>query len=232
MNLRKSENRCRTLNKNTSVASGGPGKRQSHGTGRQKQVVVISGPSGVGKTTVCDYLISREPRLKPCVTATTRPMRKGEINGRDYLFLNRNSFIEGIKNRKFVEYTRIFGHYYGTPVDSLESVFSEGKYPLLRIDVKGAGQLRQKGYQGVFIFILPPDAEALKRRLVNRRSEKSQAELNRRLRRAGREMRYSRDYDFQVVNDKISRAVEEIRNILKKYLTLPGLPSCRGKRSG
>jgi guanylate kinase len=180
--------------------------------------VVISGPSGVGKTTLCNYLIRKEPLIKPCVTATTRPPRLGEINGQDYFFVSRGDFRKGIKSKKFVEYTRLFGNYYGTPISSINAVFNEGKYPLLRVDVKGADNLKRHGFKGVYIFILPPDIKILQQRLINRGSKESRVELTRRLKRARVEMKYYRHYDFHVVNDKIPHAVKEIRNIIKEYL--------------
>lgn len=180
--------------------------------------MVISGPSGVGKTTLCNYLIRKEIRLKPCVTATTRRPRDGEIDGVDYFFISKSYFRKGIKNKKFVEYTRLFGNYYGTPISSLNSVFNEGKYPLLRVDVKGANNLKRDGFKGVYIFILPPDIKALQQRLINRKSKESQLELARRLKRARCEMKRCQSYDFQVVNDKIPRAVKKIQNIIRKYI--------------
>ncbi|MFH1230875.1 MAG: guanylate kinase [Planctomycetota bacterium] len=184
----------------------------------KKQIVVISGPSGVGKTTLCNHLIRKEPRLKPCVTATTRVPRQGEIDGRDYFFISKSDFRSGIKNKKFVEYTKLFGNYYGTPIDSLNSIFNEGKYPLLRVDVKGAGNLKRQGFKGVYIFILPPDIKTLKQRLVKRQGKESRSELNQRLKRARREMKYYQNYDYQVINDKIPGVVKEIHNIIKKHL--------------
>lgn len=206
MNLKKSRSKCRTLNKTIRKPA------------CKKRILVISGPSGVGKTTLCDYLIRKERRIKECVTATTRPPRPGEINGKDYLFRTKNDFIKDIKNKKFIEYTKLFGNYYGTPINSLNSVFNEGKYPLLRVDVTGARNLKEKGYEGIYIFILPPDIRILKQRLLNRKGKESESELNRRLKRARQEMKYYKNYDFLVVNDKIHKAVKEIQNIIKNHL--------------
>lgn len=183
-----------------------------------RKVLVVSGPSGVGKTTLCDYLMRRESRIMPCITATTRKPRSGEKDGRDYHFFSKLEFERGIRKRNLVEYTRLFGNYYGTPVKSLESVFQKGGYPLLRVDVRGAMALKRKRFKGVYIFILPPDDSALKERLAKRRSQESSQELIKRLKRARAEMRYARDYDFHVINDRIDRAVREMRQILKKNL--------------
>ena len=180
--------------------------------------MVISGPSGVGKTTLCNYLVRKEPQLKPCVTATTRAPRQGEIDGKDYFFISKSDFRRGIKNKKFVEYTRLFGNYYGTPIDSLNSIFNDGKYPLLRVDVKGADNLKRQGFKGVYIFILPPNIKTLKQRLIKRQSKESRSELNQRLKRARGEMKYYRNYDYQVINDKIPKVIKEIKSIIKKHL--------------
>ena len=189
------------------------------------KILVVSGPSGVGKTTLCEHLMRRERRIKPGITATTRKPRPGEKDGRDYHFLTVKEFENGIRSKKFVEYTRLFGNYYGTPIESLNGVFKQGKYPLLRVDVRGARALKRKGFKGVYIFILPPclpagrpDVKTLKQRLVKRQSRESATDINKRLKRARAEMRYSRDYEFHVVNDRIARAVGEMRQIVKKNL--------------
>ncbi|MEW6027213.1 MAG: guanylate kinase [Planctomycetota bacterium] len=182
------------------------------------KILVVSGPSGVGKTTLCERLLRLEKRLRPCVTATTRKPRPGEKDGRDYHFLTVKGFEKGIRSGNFVEYTKLFGNYYGTPVQSLDDVFSRGRYPLLRVDVRGAAALKRKGFRGVYIFILPPDAKTLKQRLVKRQSKETVQEINKRLKRARAEMRYARDYDFHVVNDRISRAVGQMRKIVRKNL--------------
>ena len=182
------------------------------------KILVVSGPSGVGKTTLCGHLLRLERRIKPGITATTRKPRPGEKDGRDYHFLTRTGFENGIRSKKFVEYTRLFGNYYGTPIESLNGVFKQGKYPLLRVDVRGARALKRKGFKGVYIFILPPDVKTLRQRLVKRQSQESLAEINKRLKRARAEMRYSRDYEFHVINDRIARAVGEMRQIVKKHL--------------
>ncbi|MEK7310290.1 MAG: guanylate kinase [Planctomycetota bacterium] len=183
-----------------------------------RQILVVSGPSGVGKTTLCGHLLRLERRLKPGITATTRKPRPGEVNKKDYFFLTIKQFTDGIRSKKFVEYTRLFGNYYGTPIESLNGVFKQGKYPLLRVDVRGAKALKQKGFRGVYIFILPPDAKTLKHRLVKRQSQETTQEITKRLKRARAEMRYARDYDFHVINDRIDRAVGEMRQIVKKNL--------------
>ncbi len=185
-----------------------------------RQIVVISGPSGVGKTTLCERLLRKERRLMPCITTTTRTKRKDEVNGRDYHFITPAEFKRRIKKGDFLEYVRLFGHYYGTPYSSLETVFRQGKYPLLRIEIKGTKRLRRAGYQGAYIFILPPNIKALRARLAKRQTE-TDKDFARRLRRAQMELRSQDQYDFKVLNDDLNRAVNEIRLILRSRLYKP-----------
>jgi len=183
---------------------------------KNKQVIVISGPSGVGKTTICERLIEEEPKIKPCITATTRPPRPGEIDSKDYYFINKEAFKTLLKKGEIIEYTELFNNLYGTPKKSIEEIFNQGCYPLLRIDVKGAKNIKQLGYQGVFIFILPPNLDTLVQRLKKRQT--SQFEIEQRVAKAKEELKYQDDYTFHVVNDDLTRAVTEIKNILSVHL--------------
>ncbi|MFC1525021.1 guanylate kinase [Planctomycetota bacterium] len=185
-----------------------------------KQIVVISGPSGVGKTTLCDELLKREPRLEACITATTRQPRPNETNGQDYYFVSQLQFRHWIKKGQLIEYTYIFGNYYGTPKQSVNQICRKNKYPLLRIDVQGAQKLRKLKYQGLFIFIRPPNLKTLTGRLKKRAKKdgSSTLVLRKRLQRVDQELKMSRYYDFQIINDQLNRAVKEIRNTLRQYL--------------
>lgn len=185
-----------------------------------KQIVVISGPSGVGKTTLCDKLLKREPRLEACITATTRRPRPNEVNGKDYHFISLKQFKQWINQHRLIEYTRIFGDYYGTPKRSVSRICRKNKYPLLRIDVQGAQKLRKLKYQGLFIFIRPPNLKTLTGRLKKRAKNdgSNTLVLRKRLQRVAQELKMSRYYDFQIINDQLNRAVKEIRNTLRQYL--------------
>ncbi|MFA5793809.1 MAG: guanylate kinase [Candidatus Brocadiia bacterium] len=183
---------------------------------RDRKICVISGPSGVGKTTLCDLLLKKERRLAACVTATTRLKRRGETADKDYHFLTKKAFQAGLKRGDFIEFVRLFGHYYGTPYSSLEDVFRRGKYPLLRIEVKGARRLKKNGFKGVYIFILPPDMQTLRQRL-HRRDDRT-GDFRKRLRRARTELKCKDLYDFKVVNDDLNQAVDKVRNIIRKKL--------------
>lgn len=180
------------------------------------KIVVVSGPSGVGKTTICERLFAEEPRVKPCVTATTREPRKGENDGIDYYFITKEVFKDWIKSGEIVEYTELFGNFYGTPKKSIEEILKKGFVPLLRIDVNGAKRLKELGYKGIFIFILPPDEKALMERLKKR--ETPGADMRERLTKAQEELSHKNEYDFLVVNDNFDKTVDEIKNIINNNL--------------
>lgn len=181
-----------------------------------KKVLVVSGPSGVGKTTLCDELLKKERRIKPCITATTRKPRPKEINGKDYHFITKKTFVSWLKTNKIIEYARLFGEFYGTPKKSIEAVFKNGHYPLLRIDVEGARNIKKLGYNGVFVFILPPNLKELKNRLKKRRT--STADMQKRLTKAKKELKHKSEYSFHVVNNNLKKAVKDLKNILTANL--------------
>ncbi len=178
-----------------------------------KKIIVVSGPSGVGKTTLCARVVANEPRIRLCVTATTRAPRTGEVAGQDYHFMSPAEFETGIKNNEFIEHVKLFDAYYGTPEKSIDDIWQSSQTPLLRIDVQGAQVLRKLGYQGLFIFILPPSLEVLKERLKGRGS--STDSLEKRFQQVTEEMKRQSEYDFRVVNDKLDEAVREVKNILE-----------------
>ena len=180
--------------------------------GRRGRLVVISGPSGSGKSSIC-RAICRFPGLEFSVSATTRPPRSGERNGVDYRFLTRRQFERLVGEGAFLEWARVHDNLYGTLRAPLERALRRGKTFVLEIDVQGAHQLREKGVEGTFLFIAPPSLQDLRRRLVARGTD-SPAVVERRMRNARREMRHARRYDRVVVNDDLSRAIAEVRSIL------------------
>jgi len=183
------------------------------------RIVVLSGPSGVGKTTLSERLRAEFPLFSYSVSATTRPPRTGEEHGRDYFFLSQEEFEKGIREGGFAEYAAVFGNLYGTPKKVLLEAMAKGRVPLLDVDVQGAESLRSNGFGGVYIFILPPSIEDLRARLDRRGTKRT--ELDRRVAEAEREMQSAARYDYRVVNDDLDRTYRELREILKKEI--PGL---------
>jgi len=176
------------------------------------RLLVVSGPSGSGKSTICRKLLE-DPRVMFSVSATTRKKREGEVDGRDYHFLTREDFKRKVEHGEFVEHAEVYGNMYGTLREPMRKAMAEGKVYLLEIDVQGANQLRALGEEGTYVFIAPPDFEELRRRLAGRGTESPEM-LERRLHKAEDEWRERVKYDHVVVNDRIERAVAEIRRLV------------------
>lgn len=179
---------------------------------RKGKMVVISGPSGSGKSTICKRLLE-DPRIVFSVSATTRKMRPGEVDGRDYHFITPEDFRQRVKQGAFIEHAEVFGNMYGTLRAPMEKALSEGKIYLLEIDVQGALQLKALGEPGVYVFIAPPSLEELRRRL-SRRGTESPDVLERRLHKADDECREQTKYDHVVTNDDLERSVREVRQLI------------------
>lgn len=158
-------------------------------------------------------LLKRDPELVLSVSATTRPPRAGEKHGKDYYFLSREDFLRRVENREFVEYAKVHGYLYGTMRSELERHLESGKDVLLQVDVQGMRGLKNAGVEAVTVFIMPPSLEELRKRL-NRRGTESDTHLALRLDNASREMEAQGDYDYVVVNDMLSKAVEEAYRII------------------
>ena len=182
--------------------------------GQRGRMVVISGPSGSGKSTICKRLLE-DPGVVFSVSATTRKMRPGEVDGRDYHFLSVDEFRKRISRGEFIEHAEVYGNLYGTLRQPLEQAIASGKLYLLEIDVQGALQLKALGEPGQYIFIAPPDFEELRRRLKKRNTETPEV-LERRLHKAEDEYRERIKYDHVVVNDDLERAVAEVRGLMAK----------------
>ncbi|HSN58919.1 MAG TPA: guanylate kinase [Clostridiaceae bacterium] len=175
-------------------------------------LIVISGPSGTGKGTICKALCE-DKDLWISVSATTREPRASEIDWVNYYFLSRQEFLDKIESDDFFEYAEVYGNYYGTPKwKALEAIYS-GKDVLLEIDIQGALKVKQQYPEGVFIFLLPPSMEELKKRIVNRGTETEES-LMRRFKSAYHEMNYVSKYNYAVVNDTVENAVDKIKAIL------------------
>ncbi len=178
-------------------------------------LIVISGPSGVGKGTVREALFEMEGHdLVYSTSMTTRPPREGEIDGKDYYFVSKEEFLERIKNDQFLEYAEFVGNYYGTPKDKIDAQLEQGKEVVLEIEVQGALQVREKVKDAVFIFIAPPNKEALFRRLLRRGTEDPET-IDSRMKKAEREFPLAHKYDYIVVNDEVMNAADRIIAIIR-----------------
>ncbi len=176
-------------------------------------LIVISGASGTGKGTVCKKILAEMPKIAYSISATTRKPRAGEVDGREYYFLSVEEFKAWIAEEKFLEYAEVYGNFYGTPLNKIEERLNRGEDILLEIDVQGALNVKKKCPDGVYIFLLPPSLEELKRRIEGRGTENPES-LSRRLKNAVAEIKIGREYDYVVVNDTIDNAAAQIKAIL------------------
>ena len=176
-------------------------------------LIVVSGASGTGKGTVCKKLLADLPEVAYSISATTRKPRAGEIDGREYYFLSVEEFKAWIAEEKFLEYAEVYGNFYGTPLSKIEERLNRGEDVLLEIDIQGALNVKKKFPEGVYIFLLPPSLEELKRRIEGRGTETPES-LSRRLKNAVAEIKIGLEYDYVVVNDSIDAAAAQIKAIL------------------
>ncbi len=175
------------------------------------RMLLISGPSGCGKSTICDRL-REDPRVVYSVSATTRPPRPGEVDGKDYHFLSKEEFRRRIEAGDFIEHAEVHGNMYGTLRAPMETAIREGRIYLVEIDVQGALQLKALDVPGIYVFIAPPSLEELRHRLEGRGTE-SPEQLERRLAKAADELREKDKYDYVIVNDVLEEAVAKIREL-------------------
>jgi guanylate kinase len=182
-------------------------------------LVVIAGPSGVGKGTVIRELVARDPRLWLSVSATTRAPRPGEENGREYWFLDHDEFASREAAGGFVEAFGVYGSRYGTPRQPLEAQVAAGRDVVLEVDVQGALAIRAQYPDALLVFVRPPSREVQRDRLLARDPDADRAALERRLDEAEAEEREAEDFDAVVVNDDLSRAVAEVAAILQARRT-------------
>lgn len=176
-------------------------------------LLVVSGPSGVGKGTVCEELMNRNENVVYSISATTRDPRPGEVHGEDYFFISHDEFDHGIEGGRFLEYAHVHGNKYGTPLDFVLDNIGDGKVVILEIDVQGAMDVKETYPDGVFVFILAPSMEELERRLVDRGTE-SPEQIALRMANAIGEMKLLEEYDYGVVNNVVKEAAAEIEKII------------------
>ncbi len=180
----------------------------------QPLIVVLSGPSGVGKSSIVEGLRELHPKFVESVSATTRKRRPGERHGRDYFFLTREQFRNKRQASEFIETAEIFGEHYGTPKSPVIQALAKGQTVLFDIDILGGRAIKRWRRDAVLIFVMPPDLGALKRRLTLRKTE-SAASLKRRLGRALKEMKVWTKYDYVVCNDDLGATVTLIDQIIR-----------------
>ena len=179
---------------------------------RKGLLIVISGPSGAGKGTVCKSLVEKN-NVWLSVSVTTRAPREGEVHGINYFFISKNQFITKIDCSDFLEYAEVYGNYYGTPKSSVIEMIDSGKDVILEIDIQGALRVKETYKEGVFIFILPPSMKELENRIVGRDSETKES-LMTRLKSAYDEINYISRYNYAVINKTVDKTVTKIESII------------------
>jgi guanylate kinase len=185
------------------------------GAERRGLMFVMSSPSGAGKTTLARELMSKETGLNMSVSVTTRPMRPGEVDGKDYHFIDKSRFDAMVRNNELLEHAPVFDYFYGTPRAPVEAALSEGRDVLFDIDWQGTQQLREKARADVVsVFILPPSAADLEKRL-HTRAQDSDTVIRGRMSRASHEMSHWAEYDYVVINRAVADAFAEVHAILK-----------------
>ena len=175
--------------------------------------IVLSSPSGAGKTSISKKLLQKDRKLALSISCTTRPRRKGEINKKDYIFISDEDFKEQIKKGSFLEQASVFGYRYGTLAQTVSNFFKKKRDVLFDIDWQGFQQLKQSGIDVVGIFILPPNKKELIRRLKKRGRDTSE-EMKKRMSLAQDEISHFPEYDYVVVNDSLNLCVSKIQNII------------------
>ena len=179
-----------------------------------KKLIIITGPSGVGKGTVVKELLDRNKDIWLSISATTRNPRIGEKDGENYYFISDERFKDMIDKKEFLEWAQFAGNYYGTPLWTVNDKIDKGFIVLLEIEVEGAKQIKEKFPEALSIFLLPPSKAELEKRIRNRGTEKEEA-INRRLSRANYEIASSNQFDFVLTNHDVDETVKEVFKIIK-----------------
>lgn len=177
-------------------------------------LLIVSGPAGTGKGTVCKEVLERNEDIIYSISATTRQPREGEEDGVNYLFINDDKFKNMIDKDEFLEHAHVHTNYYGTPKKFVAEQVEKGEIVLLEIDVQGALQIKQNYSEAVFVFLLPPTMEELRNRIIKRATE-SKEDIERRYKNAFKEIEFLGKYDYFVINNEIEKAVEDIESIIR-----------------
>lgn len=176
-------------------------------------LIVISGPSGAGKGTVCKSLLSEVENLNISTSLTTRKPRIGEVDGVNYYFTEVDEFKKMIEQNGLLEYAKVYDNYYGTPKKKVLEKLEQGEDVILEIDIQGALKVKSQFPEGVFIFIMPPSMEELKNRIKKRGTE-TEGEVTKRFQASYKEINYVSKYNYIVINDEIEKAVEKVKSII------------------
>lgn len=177
-------------------------------------LIVLSGPSGAGKGTICSELLKQVNSLKLSVSMTTRSPRNGEVDGRDYFFVSKEEFEKKIEHGDFLEYAKVYGdYYYGTPKDKVIGELAKGQDIILEIDIQGALKVKEIMKEGIFIFIMPPSMRELRDRLVKRNTE-TKEKIVERFKNAYKEINEVTKYNYIVINDEVQNAVDKVKAII------------------
>lgn len=187
----------------------------------EKKIIIVTAPSGAGKTTIVKKILANMPVLSFSISASTRTPRASEVNGKDYYFLSSDEFHQKIEEHAFAEYEMVYaGKYYGTLKSELERIWNNGQIPMVDIDVKGALSIKEKYHNNALtIFIQPPSLDALRVRLSERGTE-TQSSLDERLAKARYELSFSHEFDEIVVNDELEKAYEEVKRLVTDFLNI------------
>ncbi len=180
---------------------------------RKGLLLVVSGPSGAGKGTICKALLEKNEDIKLSVSATTRKPRNGEVHGVNYFFLEKEEFVTMRDNGEFLEHAQIYDNFYGTPKAAILECLDKGQDVILEIEMQGASQIKEVYPEGVFIFVLPPSLEELKNRIVGRATE-TQEEIDKRFSSAFAEINQIVNYDYFIFNKDVNTSVRELENII------------------
>ena len=180
---------------------------------RKGLLLVVSGPSGAGKGTICKALLNKNDQIKLSVSATTRKPRNGEVHGVNYFFIEKEEFTKMIENGEFLEYAQIYDNFYGTPKAAIIECLEKGQDVILEIEMQGARQIKEVYPEGVFKFVLPPSLEELKSRIVGRGTD-TQEEIEKRFSCAFEEINQIVNYDYFIVNEDIEKSVSDVEAII------------------
>jgi len=187
---------------------------------KRVELVVISGPSGAGKTTIIKKLFEDKDlkdKLMFSVSHTTRKKREGEVEGQDYFFVSEEEFMRMVEKGEFIEWAKVHGNLYGTSYENIKLAQKSGKLLILDIDVQGAEKIREKmGDSAIFIFIKPPNLGELKKRLESRGDTK---DIETRINNAKKELEYEKKFDYSIINENLEKAVSQLKEIIKKILS-------------